>query len=175
MTQEQLAEQCEVSTRSIQRIESGEVEPRAFTRNSLGTILEFDFGRDNTENEPLWLAALHLSSVICLVFIPLLLWTWKKNQSYKIDKQGREVLNFQITIILILFVGLLYLMIAPATLLLVEQSGGEVGALGKSLMLIPPLSLIVVGFFTTYQGIVNAVRAISGKPTHYPLSIPFVK
>ena len=51
MTQEQLAEYCQVSTRTIQRIESGEVEPRAYTRNSLSNILEFDFGRNNTENE----------------------------------------------------------------------------------------------------------------------------
>ena len=61
ITQEQLAEECEVSTRTIQRIESGEVEPRAFTRNSLSNTLGFDFGKDNTQYEDLWLAALHLS------------------------------------------------------------------------------------------------------------------
>ena len=44
LTQEQLAEECEVSTRTIQRIENGEVEPRAFTRNNLSNLLEFDFG-----------------------------------------------------------------------------------------------------------------------------------
>lgn len=33
-TQEKLAEYCEVSTRTIQRIESGEVEPRAFRKAS---------------------------------------------------------------------------------------------------------------------------------------------
>ncbi len=31
LTQEQLAERCEVSARTIQRIESGEVDPRAYT------------------------------------------------------------------------------------------------------------------------------------------------
>jgi transcriptional regulator with XRE-family HTH domain len=98
LTQEKLADYCEVSSRTIQRIESGEVEPRSFTRNSLGNILEFDFGRKNTDNENIWLALLHISSVVCIVFIPLLLWSWKKDQSYKIDHQGREVLNFQITI-----------------------------------------------------------------------------
>jgi hypothetical protein len=50
------------------------------------------------DNENIWLALLHISSVVCIVFIPLLLWSWKKDQSYKIDHQGREVLNFQITI-----------------------------------------------------------------------------
>ena len=40
MTQEKLAEYCEVSTRTVQRIESGEVEPRPFTRNSLSNTLD---------------------------------------------------------------------------------------------------------------------------------------
>ena len=93
-TQEKLAEYCDVSTRTIQRIEGGEVEPRSFTQNSLSNILEFDFGKESTSNENLWLALLHLSSVFCIVFVPLLLWSWKKDQSYKIDRQGRDVLNF---------------------------------------------------------------------------------
>jgi transcriptional regulator with XRE-family HTH domain len=53
LTQEKLAEYCDVSTRTIQRIESGEVQPRSFTRNNLSNILEFDFGRENTNNENL--------------------------------------------------------------------------------------------------------------------------
>ena len=171
LTQEQLAEQCEVSTRSIQRIESGEVEPRAFTRNSLGTILEFDFGRDNTENEPFWLAALHLSSVICLVFIPLLLWTWKKNQSYKMDKQGREVLNFQITITLVLFAFAMVLMIVPIFLLTLNLSLEGSGILWS----LTPMPILLIGLFTAYQGVVNTVRALSNRSIHYLLSIPFVK
>ena len=92
LTQEQLAERCEVSTRTIQRIESGEVDPRAYTLHCLGEALEFDFGVENAANENLWLAVLHLSSIFCL-----------------------------------------------------------------------------------YQGVVNAMRALSDKPIRYALSIPFVK
>ena len=103
LTQEQLAERCEVSPRTIQRIESGEVDPRAYTLHCLGEALEFDFGEENTGNENLWLAVLHLSSIFVILIVPLLLWSWKKNQSYKIDKQGRQVLNFQITMTLLLF------------------------------------------------------------------------
>ena len=39
LTQEQLAERCEVSARTIQRIESGEVDPRAYTLH-LPSVLE---------------------------------------------------------------------------------------------------------------------------------------
>ena len=176
LTQEQLAKYCEVSARTIQRIESGEVEPRSFTRNSLSNILEFDFGKDNTSNENLWLALLHLSSVVCIVFIPLLLWSWKKDQSFKIDRQGRDVLNFQITITLVLFAFVLFLLIAPVALFMtVTQVNTGTVPLRSIFVLLPPLSLLLVAIFTTYQGVANAFRALSDKPVRYVLSIPFVK
>lgn len=175
LTQEKLAEYCEISTRTIQRIESGEVEPRSFTRNSLGNILEFDFGRENSENENLWLALLHISSAVCLVFIPLLLWSWKKEQSYKIDRQGRDVLNFQITIMLILFgFGLLFILV-PSILLMAQNMDREAGLLGDLFTLLPPVPILLLAVFTTYQAVVNTVRSLSDRPIRYPLSIPLVK
>jgi len=175
LTQEKLAEYCEVSTRTIQRIESGEVEPRAFTRNNLSNILAFDFGKENTNNQSLWLALLHLSSAVCTVFIPLLLWSWKKDQSYKIDRQGREVLNFQITIALILFALTLLLIVLPSALLMWQGLDRDTGRIGNIFTILPPLPIAFLAIFTLYQAVVNTVRALSEKPIHYPLSIPFVK
>lgn len=176
LTQEKLAEYCEVSTRTIQRIESGEVEPRSFTRNSLSNILEFDLGKENTNNQSLWLALLHMSSVVCIVFIPLLLWSWKKDQSYKIDRQGREVLNFQITIMLILFALALLLIVTPSVLLMISGLDRDPGMLlGNLFTVLPPLPILFLAIFTTYQAVVNTVRALSEQPVHYPLSIPFVR
>ena len=174
-TQEKLAEYCEVSARTIQRIESGEVEPRSFTRNSLSNILEFDFGKENTNNQSLWLALLHLSSVVCIVFIPLLLWSWKKDQSYKIDQQGRDVLNFQITITLVLFTFTLALMIAPAFWMMTQGLDRDTGLVGNIFTLLPPIPILFIGVFTSYQAVVNTVRALSDKPIRYPLSIPFIR
>jgi uncharacterized Tic20 family protein len=175
LTQEKLAEYCEVSTRTIQRIESGEVEPRAFTRNSLSNILEFDFGKENTNNQSLWLALLHMSSVVCIVFIPLLLWSWKKDQSYKIDRQGREVMNFQITIMLVLLGLVLVLIVIPSALLMAQGLDRDAGILGNIFTILPPLPIAFLAIFTSYQAVVNTVRALSEKPVHYPLSIPFVR
>jgi len=175
LTQEKLAEYCEVSTRTIQRIENGEVEPRAFTRNSLSNILEFDFGKENTDHQGLWLALLHLSSVFCIAFIPLLLWSWKKDQSYKIDQQGRAVLNFQITIMLVLLSLALVLILIPTVLLMTQGVDREAGALANMFTLLPPLPILFLAVFTSYQAILNTVRSLSEKPIHYPLSIPFVK
>ena len=178
ITQEKLAELCEVSTRTIQRIESGEVDPRQFTLSMLSSIMEFEFGEDNTQNENVWLAILHLSNIICIVVIPLLVWSWKKTQSYKIDQQGRQVLNFQITMTLILFVDGFLLMLVPALMTVLGASGMAALQGNPGLMILTlcvPLPLILVGIFCTFQGVVNAMRALADKPVHYPLSIPFLR
>lgn len=43
LTQSELAEKCDVSFRTIQRIENGKVTPRGFTIKTLSTALVFDF------------------------------------------------------------------------------------------------------------------------------------
>ena len=176
LTQERLAELCEVSPRTIQRIESGEVDPRAYTLHCLGEALDFDFGEENTSNENLWLTVLHLSSVFCIVIVPLLLWSWKKNQSYKIDQHGRLVLNFQITMTLSLFAALFFMLVGlPALVLLSMDMGEGFVILASTLAVFSILPFIFIGIFCTYQGVVNAMRALADKPIRYALSIPFVK
>ena len=170
LTQEQLAENCEVSTRTIQRIESGEVDPRAYTITNLNKALEYDFGQHDLENETLWLAALHLSSTICFVIIPLLIWSWRKNKSLKIDQHGRDVLNFQITINLALFANLFVLMVLPLLFWEVE------GSMERTLMLFCATTpLFLIGLFTFFQGIKNTMRVLADQPYKYPLSINFIK
>ena len=175
LTQERLAELCEVSPRTIQRIESGEVDPRAYTLHCLGEALEFDFGEQNTGNENFWLAILHLSNIFCVLVIPLLLWSWKKNQSYKIDQQGRHVLNFQITMTLSLFAALFFMIVGLPTLILLSMDMDGFVILASTLAILSILPFMFIGIFCTYQGVVNAMRALADKPIHYALSIPFVK
>jgi hypothetical protein len=47
--------------------------------------------------------------------------------------------------------------------------------LGNIFTLLPPLPILFLAIFTSYQAMVNTVRALSEKPVHYLLSIPFVK
>ncbi|HSQ27813.1 MAG TPA: helix-turn-helix domain-containing protein [Anaerolineales bacterium] len=175
LTQEQLAERCEVSARTIQRIESGEVDPRAYTLHCLGEALEFDFSEQNTGNENFWLAILHLSSIFCVLVIPLLLWSWKKNQSYKIDQQGRHVLNFQITMTLSLFAALFFMVVGLPTLILLSMDMDGFVILASTVAILSILPFMFIGIFCTYQGVVNAMRSLSDKPIRYALTIPFVK
>jgi uncharacterized Tic20 family protein len=178
LTQEQLAELCEVSPRTIQRIESGEVDPRAYTMQRLSEALEFDFAEPNVANENIWLVVLHLSSSVLMLIVPLLLWSWKKDQSLKIDGQGRQVLNFQITMTLSLFAALFLLMLMPFALPFMGEASLNLTngtPIILLLVLCTPLPLILIGLYCTFQGVVNAMRALTDKPIHYPLSIPFVK
>lgn len=182
LTQERLAEMCEVSLRTIQRIESGEVDPRAYTLHCLSTALEFDFGEDNTKHEHFWLATLHLSSIVCILLIPLALWSWKKTESYKIDQQGREVLNFQITMTLVLFaamfvliVGVPVLFVAMMGLALIHPAWNLLWLLIAVVSAVDTFAFILVGFYCLFQGTMNTIRALSDRPIHYALSIPFVR
>jgi uncharacterized Tic20 family protein len=181
LTQEKLAELCEVSTRTIQRIESGEVDPRTFTINRLNEVLGFDFGTGDLENENFWLAALHLSSIFCILLIPLVMWSALKKKSYKIDRHGRDVLNFQITVTIMLVVSVLCLITLPMALVVADQSSSSpvvsnprLGVL-EFLIIGAVFPLIFIGFYCLFQGVKNTIRVLSDKPYHYPLTIKFVK
>jgi transcriptional regulator with XRE-family HTH domain len=53
LTQEELVEQCKLSVRTLQRIESGEVTPRSYTLRAIFAVLDYDFNAslDNSESK----------------------------------------------------------------------------------------------------------------------------
>lgn len=84
MTQEELASKTDVSARTIQRIENGEVDPRAYTLQNIAIALELDFEVLNQFNFPatpetesgedlIWLPILHLSGLLHLLIPPLII------------------------------------------------------------------------------------------------------
>jgi len=176
LTQEQLAEACEVSTRTIQRIEGGEGDPRTYTLSMLREVLEFDFGEEQNGNEPLWLAMMHLSTIVLMLIVPIIIWSWKKNKSLRIREEGRLVLNYQITMTLLMFAGVLLVMIVPMFLLINPASYEFLGPTTPIILAsLTPLPLILVGLYCFFEGIFNAARSLMDKSIYYPLSIPFVK
>jgi len=106
LTQEDLAELTELSTRTIQRIENGEVDPRAYTLQMIAKALEVDFSIF-TENEPdedkdlendnkrHWLALIHLSGLLPLFFPTIILWNRKKADIKEMTDYYRAVIAFQ--------------------------------------------------------------------------------
>lgn len=109
MTQEELAEKTEVSVRTIQRIESGEVDPRAYTLQMIAKALDVDFsmfvGNDSDESQEVqkvsnnnWLGLLHLSGLIPIIFPTILIWNLKKDTVKGITKHYRAVISVQLMI-----------------------------------------------------------------------------
>ncbi len=104
----------------------------------------------------MWAMWCHLSSLSGLVLqiplaniiVPLIIWSMKKGDDPFIDEQGRESINFQIT--------LLIYGIISAVLILV---------------LIGIVMLIVVYLFGIICVIIASIRANSGEPYRYPLTI----
>ena len=109
MTQEELADKTEVSSRTIQRIENGEVDPRAYTLQMIAKALEVDYNLF-IENEPdeeqeiqrananNWLGLLHISGLIPLIFPTVLIWNHKKSIVKGMSEHYRDVISFQLKV-----------------------------------------------------------------------------
>ena len=85
MTQEELADMTELSARTIQRIENGEVDPRSYTLQMIAKALDVDYSlfvenitdedKESKEKEDRFLLGLvHLSGMIPLFIPTILIW-----------------------------------------------------------------------------------------------------
>ncbi len=154
-TQEDLAAKCNMNVRSIQRIEKGEVEPRPYTLKILSDILEYQFlvrDQNDERTKNIWLAFMHISSFMPLVIVPLIIWILKRDEFPEIEQQGKDVINFQISMCIYLF------------------------AASFSIFFIIGLPvLMLLGPFIGITTIINTVRVVTGNGYYYPLTIKFVK
>lgn len=83
---------------------------------------------------------------------PLVMWLIKKDQSAFVNDQGKEAINFQISILIYLIVSLILIFV-----------------------LIGILLLIAVGIFWLVMVIIASIRANEGMTYRYPLTIRFLK
>jgi transcriptional regulator with XRE-family HTH domain len=105
LTQEELADRAKINLRTLQRIEKNETEPRGNTLKMLCNVLELNIGDiiDYGKREDnRYLSFFHLS-VLSFVLIPLgniiipsILWFTKRDKILGLNKQGADLLNFQI-------------------------------------------------------------------------------
>jgi uncharacterized Tic20 family protein len=93
----------------------------------------------------------HLGGILTAFIVPLIIWLIKKDQSKFVDDQGKEALNFQITILI----------------------GYLIAALPSCfLMGVPSLAVWIIA---VVLGIMGAVAANKGEVYRYPLNIRFIK
>jgi len=83
---------------------------------------------------------------------PLIVWLMKREDHPFIDRQGKEAVNFQITMFIILLISLIL-----------------------ALVLIGFLFMLIVAFLMTILPIIAAVKANDGEDYRYPFSIRFLK
>ncbi|WMI70333.1 DUF4870 domain-containing protein [Mangrovimonas sp. YM274] len=104
------------------------------------------------------LVVTHLSQLLtCLtgfggLIVPLVLWLTQKDRVYSMDQQGKEIVNFQLSIIV-------YTLLSIPLILL----------LGLGIV-----TLIVVGLISLAFPIINAIKASNGEVPKYPLSLNFI-
>lgn len=117
LTQEELADLTELSARTIQRIENGEVDPRAYTLQMIAKALNVDFSLfvedeadDNQESQKIgkknWSALIHLSGLFPLIFPTLILWNRKKDKTKEMSNHLHAAITLQLCIWVISLIGL---------------------------------------------------------------------
>jgi uncharacterized Tic20 family protein len=133
-----------------------------------------------------WGCMLHVSGMALItgipflnIIAPLLLWLWKKEQHPFLAKQGREVVNFQITYTFIQFLclglGTLFVWLSPAAATYLFELTRPVRVVFATSMYLPFNIFTVLPFFWACVMIVRgAVAAYHGISYRYPLSQPFI-
>jgi len=170
LSQEQLATLSGVSARTIQRIEKGTVEAHPTTlkmlADSLGVTNDLLIEPDalvphkSGAKENKVLVLFHVAALVGLFFpilnilLPALLWWFKKDELPAYDSEGRQVINFQLS---------MSFAFAPAIALMVFYF-----PLGFPLVLL-------IYFYTLVVCLINLFRAINRQPAEYPLSYAFLK
>jgi uncharacterized Tic20 family protein len=113
---------------------------------------------DKVESDRLWAMACHLSALLgyCVplgnIIAPLVIWLAKRDQSLYINEQGKEALNFQITMTIAFCVALVLMIVVIGIFLL-------------PIIALINLVLIIVAAISTYKG----------QPFRYPFCLRFVK
>lgn len=100
----------------------------------------------------------HLSQLITLLtgfgslILPLILWVTQKEKVYQMDSHGKNIINFQLSLIV-------YCIICVPLILLFG-----LGILG----------FIALGIVSVVFPVINAIKASNGETPRYPLSFNFI-
>ncbi len=105
-----------------------------------------------------FLMLMHLSLLLSLptlvggLIVPYILWITKKKEIKNVDKQGKQMLNFKLSMYVYLIISTILLIVA-------------IGFIG----------FIIVGILMLVFPIVNAINVSNGKEPYYPFTIEFIK
>ena len=154
LTQEELAEKTELSARTIQRIETGKVDPRAYSLQMIAKALDVDFSlfveneskvdKEKKTEDTIILGLVHLSGLFLILIPTILIWSYKKNEVENITEHFKVVISFQILMWLVFLVGFI-----------------------QYYKLNMPYMFHAGAIFTVFFSIMNAINVINNKPYGY--------
>jgi len=109
------------------------------------------------KDENLWAMLCHLSALVGFVIpfgnviAPLIIWILKKDEFPHVDDQGKEALNFQISVTIYFIIGIILVFVAIGIVIL-------------------PL----IALFALIMIIIASIKANDGEKYRYPLTIRLV-
>ena len=164
LTQEELALQTDISIRTIQRIEGGEVDPRSHTLHALASALDLEFEsllsseieeldiNNKSQQDKLWLVLLHLSGILIFIFPPLIIWLTVGKNNKEFRTHAIDVMNFQISMFIYFAIS------------------------GIAVLILIGLPVVIfLGIFSNIVIIINTVKVATDNPYKYPWSMKILK
>jgi transcriptional regulator with XRE-family HTH domain len=175
-SQDELAENAQINLRTVQRIESGETEPRGDTLQRLAAALNVTSDEliDWAEQEDnSFLVFLNLSALSFFFFpllgiiVPLAIWFLKKDKIKNLNEMGKSLLNFQISWCMLLF--------APYAVFIGAFIFHWHIGLGMSEIFLFMFLIVFLYGTNTIFIIVNSIRSQQGKKVFYKPAIKFLR
>lgn len=109
-------------------------------------------------DENMWAMFCHLSALVGFVIpfgniiAPLIIWTLKKDEYPHVNDQGKEAINFQLSITVYILISVILVFVVIGI----------------------PL-LIILGIFSLIMTVIAALNANDGNKYRYPFTIRFIK
>ncbi|KUG03964.1 hypothetical protein ASZ90_018627 [hydrocarbon metagenome] len=117
-----------------------------------------------------WAIGCHLSALALYLGIPfgnilgpLIIWLFKKDESPLVDENGKEALNFQISLLLYGAIAVILIFVFSLTIIFIPLAV----MLGMLIFLFGPVNLIFI--------IIAALKVSNGESFSYPLSMRLLK
>lgn len=181
-SQEELSEKTGLSLRTVQRIENGETEPRGDSLKRLAMV--FDVSPDEiidwtVQEDKGFLISLNLSALSFFLFpllgiiVPLIIWISKKDKIRNVNEIAKEILNFQITWTMLLFIG--YICIVLNAGIRMRTTGDINPTILTTMVMMNFLLLAVMYLYNLTMILINAVRINNNKKVIYIPKIRFIR
>jgi hypothetical protein len=119
----------------------------------------------NESQARMWNMLCHLSALAGYIIPfgnvlgPLIIWQIKKNEFPSVEEHGKAALNFQITVLIALFVGIIAAVLLSAVCI--------------GFLFIPVV--VAIGLCGLIFAVIAGIKANNGEPYRYPWSLNLVK